>query len=441
MCPEFLDRLNYTNFSVPIGSLSSNNPENLGDTCPLQSVGKPVNVTNGNMWLKQTDYSLAGLGENIDVTRTYNSADSSSGLFGSGWTSNYDERIFPYAGVLRLKLGNGQNVFFGDSSNDNTVYVPANADFYRQITKNLDNTLTLTYKDGRIHQFNNFGESIWQKDRNGNQTTLNYDNNHQLTSVTDAAGRTLTVVSNANGTIAQINDSIGTVANYEYFPNNSNLKTVTYADGSKRKFEYLTINNQTYLATVKDALDNVLETHAYDSQGRATTSEKAGGVEKYTLDYAHLSDAAPYTTVTDANQKVTKYWFDKSKGRNVITKVEGVCGCGGAGSEVTNYEYDQHVNLTKKTDALGVQTLYTYDDNGNRLAMTDVLGTENYTYNALLNRPFAFLTMQTVFKVIRLFLNEFVRSSEPSGWRNSGLIENLNPATIKRREKSTLISR
>ena len=374
----------YINFSLTIGGLSPNNQQNRGDTCPLQSisVGQPVNVTNGNMWLKQNDYSLAGIGENIDVTRTYNSADASSGLFGSGWISRYEEQIYQSAGIIRLELANGQSVFFGDQGN-NTVYVPATADFYGRIVRNSDGTYSLNFKDGRVHKFSNIGRLISQKDRNGNLTTLNYDANNYLTGITDAVGRTLTVVSNVNGTISQISDSIGVVANYKYFPNTSLLKTVTYADGSKRKFEYLNIGGKDYLTTVKDALDNVLETHAYDSQGRATTSEKANGVEKYTLDYAHIDDAAPYTTVTDANQKITKYWSDKSRGRNVVTKVEGVCGCGGSGSEVTNYEYDSHVNLTKKVDALGVQTLYTYDDNGNRLAMTDVLGTENYSYNAL----------------------------------------------------------
>ena len=34
--------------------------------------------------------------------------------------------------------------------------------------------------------------------------------------------------------------------------------------------------NNVYLTTVKDALNNVLESHAYDSQGRATTSAIAG---------------------------------------------------------------------------------------------------------------------------------------------------------------------
>jgi len=38
---------------------------NLGQSCPNQLVGRPVNVTNGNVFLRQIDYSLPGRGEAI----------------------------------------------------------------------------------------------------------------------------------------------------------------------------------------------------------------------------------------------------------------------------------------------------------------------------------------------------------------------------------------
>jgi RHS repeat-associated protein len=175
------------------------------------------------------------------------------------------------------------------------------------------------------------------------------------------------------------------IASYEYFPGSSRLKTVTYPDGSQYKFEYLSqtviSENRTYLTTVRDALNNILEFHEYDTFGRATTSEKQGGVEKYTIDYTHSTDSVPYTTVTEARQNVTKYYFDKTNGRNVLTKSEGLCNCGG-GSEVTQYFYDAKLNQVKKIDALGREMNYTFDTNGNRLTMTDVLGTQSYTYNS-----------------------------------------------------------
>ena len=365
---------------------------NAGASCPLGNVGEPVNVTNGNMWSRQSDYKLPGIGESIDLTRTYNSIKQSSGLFGYGWTTRYDQFISVVDNrLVKVYLEDGRAVYFG-RTNAGSAFTPIDGkDFQASLTKNTDNTYTLTYKDGRIHQFSAGGRLLWQKDRNGNQTTLTYDVNGNLSGITDGFGRTLTVTTNS-GYVTQISDSLGTIATYEYYPypNTNLLKTVTYSDGSKYKFEYVnrTINNQTktFLATIKDALDNILETHDYDFLGRATTSEKAGGAEKYTLDYTHAGDGIPYTTVTDALGRVTKYTYDKSKGKNVITKVEGNCGCG-SGAEVTTYDYDDRVNLVKKVDALGREIIYTYDGSGNRLTGQDKigtvdLGTETYTYNA-----------------------------------------------------------
>lgn len=365
----------------PIVSSTEPDFQNAGESC---SVGEPVNMTNGNMWLRQNDYALPGIEEGIKINRYYNTVSQQTGVFGFGWQSDYDQSIYNHSNIyLRLISGTGRGFYFAGIGNN--VFVSASAGFYGQITRNGDNTYTLTFKDGRVHQFSSTGKLLWQRDRNGNQTTLTYNVNGNLTGITDAFNRTLTLTPNANGTIAQINDSIGTVATYEYFPGTTLLKSVTYADGSKYKYEYTNIviggQTKTFLTTVKDALDNVLETHQYDANGRATTSEKHGGVEKYTLDYAHINDALPYTTVTDALGRTTKYWFDKSKGRNVITKTEGNCNCG-SGSQTTVYEYDDRLNLIKKVDALLNQTVYTYDGNGNRLSMTNVLGTETYTYNA-----------------------------------------------------------
>jgi len=107
------------------------------------------------------------------------------------------------------------------------------------------------------------------------------------------------------------------------------------------------------------------------------TSEVAGnGTEKYTLNYV----CATETDVTDALNHVTKYFYDTSKGRNVVTSVEGSCGCGN--SQIQSWTYDNQLNVTAKTDVLGHTTSYTYDANGNRLTQTDATGTITYTHNS-----------------------------------------------------------
>jgi uncharacterized protein RhaS with RHS repeats len=267
------------------------------------------------MWLQQRDYALPGIGEDIRIDRFYNSQLQQNGLFGLGWKTEYDEAIANYNNdYIIWRDGRGRGFVFGAVATN--VFDSASPGFKGQFIKNTDNTYTLTFKDGRSRKFGTTGKLLWLKDRNGNQTTLNYTSG-VLTSVTDPFSRTLSFSYGSNGAVSDISDSTGTIATYEYYTGTTNLKTVTYGDGSKYKFEYTTVTiggvTNTFLATVKDALDNVLETHAYDSSGRATTSEVDGGVEAYTLDYSHWTDTVPYTGVTDALGNVTKYYFDKSR--------------------------------------------------------------------------------------------------------------------------------
>lgn len=252
-------------------------------------------------------------------------------------------------------------------------------------------TTSFSTKDGRKHQFKSNGSLQWQKDRDGNQTTLIYDTNNMLTGITDASGRTLTIGMNG-GLVQSLSDSLGIIATYTYFPGTVNLKEVAYQDGSKFKFEYDTaaVPGKVFLKTVRDADNKILETHEYDSQGRATTSEKEGGVEKYIFDYSTWINPNPYLSYNpytlvkhkknagDPNYIETKYYFNKSKEKNYIWKTEGNCNCG-SGSEVMTFEYDDRLNLKKKTDALGRQTAYTYNYQGDVLTMTDIYGTIAYT--------------------------------------------------------------
>jgi len=324
------------------------------------------------MYLQQTDYRLPGFGEGLDLTRTYNSQSTRLGMFGYGWTTPYEESLdFLGTNFVRLNLGDGAKVFLAKrATGEFTTQQPL--DFRGQLVANQDGTYTLTFKDGRVHQFNSSGRLLSLTDRNQNTATITYDGNGLLTGITDASGRTLTFTYVSN-IVSNVSDSQGTIATYTSWW--SRLETVRYPDGSGFNFYQNWIYDK--LGIVTDVLGNYLESHTYDDAGRALTSQVANnGTELYTLNYVSATE----TDVTDALNRVTKYFFDPSKGRSVVTRVEGSCGCGS--SQIQTWTYDLELNVTSKTDALGHATTYTYDSNGNRLTETDTLGTTTFTYNS-----------------------------------------------------------
>ncbi|MFS8086403.1 MAG: Ig-like domain-containing protein, partial [Acidobacteriota bacterium] len=81
------------NATVTLTVLATDALENCGAVSCNANVGGPVNVTNGNMYLQQSDYLLPGIGPAVNVTRTYNSMSQTVGLFGKGWSTAYDESI------------------------------------------------------------------------------------------------------------------------------------------------------------------------------------------------------------------------------------------------------------------------------------------------------------------------------------------------------------
>jgi len=92
--------------------------------------------------------------------------------------------------------------------------------------------------------------------------------------VTAAAGRTLTF-NYANSTFPRpctsIADSVGTVATYDY-DSSGRLTQVQYAGGPESNFSY---DSNDLILSVTDPLRRTIEAHTYDSQRRGLTAQRA----------------------------------------------------------------------------------------------------------------------------------------------------------------------
>jgi RHS repeat-associated protein len=356
---------------------------NSGGAGAPTGVGEPVSVITGNMYLDQTDYVSNAPGAGIQLIRAYNSRRYASGIFGQGWTSTYEIKLQNLNNsYFRLVWGDGSVSYFKLDTATGKYMSMFRRGQFAYATKETDGTYKVFLKGGLIYKFSTTGLLTAILDRNNNQTTLTYNANNLVTTVTDAAGHTLnfTYTGGTSGYVQSISDNTGTIATYTYWSAADQLTVVTYADGSKYQFGIGVVANRFVVSQVRDADNNVLEQHAYDSSMRATTSELNGGVEKYTLSYVNDNE----THVTDALGRVTKYFFNRKKAPAVVTSIEGVCACGGGGGNQTqSWTYNKWGEVLTYTDANGLVTTYTYDQYGNPATRTDATGTVAWQYNEL----------------------------------------------------------
>jgi YD repeat-containing protein len=265
------------------------------DWCPNCSgadAGHPINLTNGNTYIKQTDVRIPGLGGGLGLERTWNSMWPTSlsgfqtGMFGPNWRSTYEERVFLGSGVysgymLYLRADGGLWVF---SSNGSTWNLAAPASSVATLTQNGTQTWTLAFLNGEQRIFSYTSGSLTSiKDRNGNTTSLSYDGSNRLATVTDAASRTLTFTygGSFSNLVTSLTSSVGISLSYSY-DTQGRLSQVTKPDQTTVSFTY---NSQSLITAVTDSQGKTLESHTYDTKNRGLTSSRAGGVDAVTITY------------------------------------------------------------------------------------------------------------------------------------------------------------
>lgn len=273
-----------------------------GPQCPTCVGGHPINLTNGNVYIQQTDVSLPGLGPSLAVERTWNSmwpqsqSGLSVGLFGLNWRSTYEERMsvsFGFDGPIGIayyKYARAQGNFwtfvnYGPNSPNHPI-APSNA----QATLAYSPTQwTLTFQNGEKRLFDGtFGNPTSGNltdiiDRNGNDTHLTYDGTGRLVTVTDPASRHL-YFGYGSGTsrlVTSVTSDVGLTLSYTY-DTQSRLTQVTNPDLSTLNFAY---DANSMITSVTDSNGKVLESHTYGANGLGLTSARALGADAITVSY------------------------------------------------------------------------------------------------------------------------------------------------------------
>jgi RHS repeat-associated protein len=382
---------------------------NLGDcdgNCEALA-GSPINMTNGNVFIKQRDYSIPGLGGGLKLDRIWNSlwpvsphADRAvAGMFGDSWISNYEDRIVQVDGfnVVDYWGTDGRKYRF-------TEYIDIAGLIGYNLTTPQGEPLTLLFNgtaglfqlsmgDGIGRSFSPAGLLTTIVDRYNNKTTLTYDQMGRVTQATDAALRSLKFIYGDpvnTSQVTSVQDAVGTVATYTY-DSSGRMTKVSYPDGSFNNFNY---DSSSRILSVTDTEGKVIESHTYDANRRGLTSSRAGGAEAVTVSYDNNSSGV--SSITDSMGRATQYNFAAFNLRNKITGVSGsgCATCGGRGNQT--FVYNSLGQRTSSTDALGNTTQFTYETWGGvdsrSITVNGAPVTWRYTYGGSDSKRIATIT-------------------------------------------------
>jgi YD repeat-containing protein len=265
-----------------------------GGNSGIPVASQPINLTNGNTYIQETDVRLPGLGGGLTLERTWNSIWPASistfqtGMFGPNWRSTYEERVFSGSGeytgyMVYLRADGGFWVFAAGTGSTWNLTAPANV--IATLTQNGTTSWTLAFQNGAKRIFSYTSGSLTSiADPNGNTTQLSYDGSNRLATITDPASRTLTFTygnSSFPNVVTSLSSSVGISLSYSY-DTQGRLSQFTKPDLTTVSFTY---NSQSLITAVTDSNGKTLESHTYDGNGRGLTAARANGVEAVTISY------------------------------------------------------------------------------------------------------------------------------------------------------------
>ena len=380
------------------------------------------NLKLGRYGVTYQDANVAVGGIPMQVQRTYDSFDKSTGAFGVGWQlsvanfrvytngplgaggwSSYDKWcalsicevawttshphfvtvVWPdgHTEMFDLTPGGGSNIFYYGSASftarpgststlavagdatlnytfDGNLYTPGSSGFFNPTS------FTLTAKDGTAYVLDTVSGLVSATDPTGNKISVDSAGIHS------SLGPSITFVRDGAGRISELDKPDGTKLTYAYDAA-GDLVSVTDERGKTVTYEYDSAHN---LTKTIDPNGHPFETVAYDADGRISSITDATGNTT-----AVSSDPNTRTErVTDATgQKVTLSSFNTA---GDLVRVDTVAD---GKTATTIYAYDANHNVTSRTDPAGGVWAATYDDTRNLTSVTDANGAKvALTYDA-----------------------------------------------------------
>jgi RHS repeat-associated protein len=237
------------------------------------------------------------------------------------------------------------------------------------------------------------GSTKTQTDRNGVNTTFNYDIHGRLVSQT-AGSSTISYTYDNNGNQLNMLDSTGTTTRTYDEQNRVTGKTVPVIGSTTYGYDGIESNGG-YSETTADPKGNITK-KVYDKAGRLVNVIAGGKTTTYTYydngshknvhyndgsteEYTYYADGLNETLINKkANgDEIDHYSYTYDEAHNQISKTDF--------KGTTSYIYDSLGRLESTTEPNGRVTGYTFDKAGNRLTEAVTVGTSSaittYNYN------------------------------------------------------------
>ncbi len=353
--------------------------------------GKPVDCSTGNQFESQTDLQVGGLGPGLALTRTYNSqAASVGGPFGYGWTGPFSDRLAVDTAQQRVRVhqADGSVVPFLPRT-DGTFGAPAWVQ--ATLRRRSDGKYEYGLPDHTSRLFDTDGRLVETRDRSGNAITLAYDGSGRISTATDPGGRTFTYAYDGDDHVTSVSGPAGQKVLYTFddgelrsvrydgesdplwefdYDDDHQLTSMTDARGGATTTEY---DPQRRVVAQTDAL-NRRRTWVYDGDVTRITNP-AGDVTRIRFaDTRPLSITRGFGT---PEASTTSYIYDAD--RNPVKRIDG------NGHETTT-TYDTKGNRTSVEDAEGRTTRWTYGTSRQVLTTTTPAGRKTtFEYDSNLN--------------------------------------------------------
>jgi RHS repeat-associated protein len=330
----------------------------------------PILPATAEKYRSETDWSDSGPGA-LSFTRTYRSNWASDSTrtgnpLGQVWSHNFSIKLVatPTASPLGVAITTGEGYVrtFGKPVGATTWTASNSADTLVQQSSG-----TWTYHradDDTTLSFDGSGKLQTEADRNGWATVYTYNGSGQPASITNGFGRTLALAYNSAGQLTTVTTPDARVIAYGY-DGTGRLSSVLYPDGKARSFVYENASFPQGLTGILDEAGIRWGTFAYDSTGRAISTQLAGSVDSYQVSYPSTSSA----TVVDPLGTSRSYSYGTTLGKLAVTS--GSLPSGEGKSDAATRVQDANGLITSKTDFKGAVTTTTWDTT-RRLPLTVV---------------------------------------------------------------------